>query len=293
MAVRRITFKTKPEYSSWQQILDMWLEGERVEIFDGGFLFDHFYPIYGDNSGPCLEGWTALSYLAGRTRRIRLGLMVTGVPYRNPAVLAKMAATFDHFSEGRLDLGLGAGWNEDEATAYGMPLLPIGKRLEQFEEACAVLTALFERDATTFDGKHYRLNEARCEPKPLQKPHPPFVMGGSGEKKMLRIVARYADDWNFVGGPIEDFRRKVDILHEHCRGVGRDPSAITISCHVVAAAEPAQTAELAATFAAAGAEHLCLYFVDNARPDLLGPTAEAVAKAVGFRPAVAGGRRDG
>ena len=283
MTVRRITFKTKPEYSTWNQILDMWMEGERIEIFDGGFLFDHFYPIYGDKTGPCLEGWTALSYLAGRTRRIRLGLMVTGVPYRHPAVLAKMAATFDHFSGGRLDLGLGAGWNDVEANAYGMPLLPIGKRLDQFEEACAVLTALFERDATTFEGKHYRLLEAHCEPKPLQRPHPPFVMGGSGEKRMLRIVARYADDWNFVGGPIEDFQRKVSILHDHCLAVGRDPNAITISCHIVAGTEPHQTAELAASFAAAGAKHLCLYFFDNTRPDLLGPTAEAVATAVGYR----------
>jgi len=283
MTVRRITFKTKPEYSTWQEILDMWLEGERVEIFDGGFLFDHFYPIYGDKTGPCLEGWTALSYLAGRTRRIRLGLMVTGVPYRHPAVLAKMAATFDHFSGGRLDLGLGAGWNEVEADAYGIPLLPIRTRLDQFEEACALILALFEREGTTFDGEHYRLSEAHCEPKPVQKPHPPLVMGGSGEKRMLRIVARYADDWNFVGGPVEDFRRKIDVLHDHCRAVGRDPNAITISCHVVAGAEPSQTAELAATFAAAGAEHLCLYFFDNTRPDLLGPTAEAVARAVGYR----------
>lgn len=94
MAIRRITFKTKPECSTWQQILDMWIEGERIEIFDGGFLFDQFHPIYGDKSGPCLEGWTALSYFVGRTQRIRLGLMVTGVPYRHPAVLAKMAATF-------------------------------------------------------------------------------------------------------------------------------------------------------------------------------------------------------
>ena len=107
---------------------------------------------------------------------------------------------------------------------------------------------------------------------------------------MLRIVARYADDWNFLGGPIEDFRRKVDVLHEHCRAVGRDPRTITLSCHIAAGAEPSQTAELAAALAAAGAEHLCLYFFDNARPDLLGPTAEAVARAVGYRvPAAAPG----
>lgn len=284
MSVRRITFKTKPEYSTWQQILDMWLEGERIELYDGGFLFDHFYPIYGDPSGPCFEGWSALSYLAGRTRRIRLGLMVTGVPYRNPAVLAKMAATFDHFSAGRLDLGLGAGWHELEAKAYGMPLLPIKQRLDQFEEACAALTALFENDITTYDGAHVRLTEARLEPKPVQKPHPPFVMGGSGEKRMLKIVACYADDWNFVGGPIDDFRRKLDVLRGHCATLRRDPADITVSCHVVAGDEPAQTATQAAAFAEAGAEHLCLYFIDNARPDLLGPTAEAVAGAVGYRP---------
>lgn len=290
MAVRRMTFKTKPEHSTWQQILDMWLEGERIELYDGGFLFDHFYPIYGDKTGPCFEGWSALSYLAGRTRRIRLGLMVTGVPYRNPAVLAKMAATFDHFSAGRLDLGLGAGWHEEEAAAYGMPLPPIKQRLDLFEEACLILTSLFESETTTFHGSHFELLEARCEPKPLQHPRPPFVMGGNGEKRMLRIVARFADDWNFVGGPIEDFRRKISILHEHCAVVGRNPSAITISCHVVAGDTPAQTAEQAAAFAEAGAEHLCVYFLDNSRPDLLGPTAEAVARAVGYSPAAAGRR---
>ncbi|MGH7788395.1 MAG: TIGR03560 family F420-dependent LLM class oxidoreductase [Candidatus Binatia bacterium] len=283
MAVERITFKTKPERCTWQQLLDFWLEGERVAIYDGSFLFDHFYPLYGDAGGPCFEGWTALSYLAGRTQRLRLGLMVTGVPYRNPAVLANMASTFDHFSGGRLDLGLGAGWHDGEATAYGMPLLPIGQRLDQFEEACAVLTALFERDETTFDGTYYRLAAARAEPKPLQRPHPPFVIGGGGEKRMLKIIARYADDWNYVGGPVDDFRRKVEILHRHCATVGRDPQQITLSSHIMAGDSPAQTAEQAATFAAAGAEHLCLYFVDNTRPDLLGPTAEAVAAAVGYR----------
>ena len=292
MAVKRITFKTKPEYCTWQQILDFWLEGERIDVYDGSFLFDHFYPIYGEKAGPCFEGWTALSYLAGRTTRLRLGLMVTGVPYRNPAVLAKMAATFDHFSGGRLDLGLGAGWHEVEANAYGMPLLPIGKRLDQFEEVCAALTSLFANETTTFDGKHVQLREAHLQPKSLQQPHPPFVMGGSGEKRMLKIVARYADDWNFVGGPVEDFKRKVEILRGHCQAVGRDPAKITISSHVMAGDAPAQTAEQAAGLAAAGAEHLCLYFFDSSRPDLLGPTAEAVAAAVGYRASAArGGKR--
>lgn len=276
----RLTFKTKPEHTTWGAIAAMWEEGERIELFDGGWLFDHFYPIYGDQSGPCLEGWTALSYLAGRTERIRLGLMVSGNPYRHPAVLANMAATFDHFSRGRLDLGIGAGWHEAEANAYGNPLLPIGKRLDQFAEACEIVDSLLTRETTTFAGEHYRLENARCEPKPLQKPRPPLVMGGTGEKRFLRIAARYADDWNYPGGSPEDFARKLDILHRHCADLGRDPAAITPSCHLFAADDPAATATQAAAFAAAGARHLCLYFMDNTRPQLMRPTAEAVAAAV-------------
>ena len=168
--LQRLTFKTKPEDVTWSQIVDMWMEGERIDLYDGGWLFDHFYPIYGDAAGPCYEGWTALSYLAGRTTRLRLGVMVTGVPYRHPAVLANMAATFDVFSGGRLDLGIGAGWNEIEANAYGMPLLPIKQRLDQFEEACAVLNSLLTQETTTFDGTHYQLTDAFCAPKPVQRP---------------------------------------------------------------------------------------------------------------------------
>ncbi len=276
----RLTFKTKPEHTTWAAIAAMWDEGERIELFDAGWLFDHFYPIYGDQSGPCFEGWTALSYLAGRTERIRLGLMVSGNPYRHPAVLANMAATFDHFSGGRLDLGIGAGWHEAEANAYGNPLLPIGRRLDQFAEACEIVDSLLTRETTTFAGEHYRLQDARCEPKPLQKPRPPLVMGGVGEKRFLRIAARFADDWNYPGGSPEDFARKLEILHRHCADLGRDPAAITPSCHLFVADDPAATAAQAASFAAAGARHLCLYFLDNTRPQLMRPTAEAVAAAV-------------
>ncbi len=276
----RLTFKTKPEHTTWGALAAMWDEGERIDVFDGGWLYDHFYPIYGDQDGPCFEGWTALSYLAGRHPRLRLGLLVTGNPYRHPAVLANMAATFDHFSGGRLDLGLGAGWNDIEAQAYGMPLLPIGKRLDQFEEACEVVDALLTRDSTDFDGAHYSLRDAHCEPKPIQRPRPPLVMGGVGEKRFLRIVARFADDWNYPGGSPEDFRHKLDVLHRHCAAVGRDPAAITPSCHLFVADDPAETAAQAAAYGAAGARHLCLYFMDNDRVDLMRPTAEAVAAAV-------------
>ena len=276
----RLTFKTRPQDTAWQPLLDFWLEGERIDALDGGWLFDHFYPIYGDSTGPCFEGWTALSYLAGRTRRLRLGLMVTGNPYRHPAVLAKMAATFDVFSGGRLDLGLGAGWNQEEAGAYGIPLLPLRERFDQFEEACEIVHRLLTQTTTTFRGKHYALAEARCEPKPVQRPRPPLVIGGQGERRTLRIAARWADDWNFPGGTPEQFAHKRSVLQRHCAEVGRDPAAITCSTHVMAGPEPQKTAEQAAAFAAAGAGHLCLYFFDCSDPGLLGRTADAVLAAL-------------
>jgi len=278
---KRLTFKTKPEMTSWDEIVAMWSEAQATGVFDGGWLYDHLYPIYGEPTGPCFEGWTALSYLAGRFEDLRLGLMVTAIPYRNPAVLTKMATTFDHFSGGRLDLGLGCGWNEDEARSFGMPLLPIGERLDQFDEACQIIRELFTEDTVTFHGDHYQLSEARCEPRPVQKPYPPLCMGGAGEKRMLKLVARYADDWNYPGGTTEDFKHKIDVLHSHCATEGRDPSDITVSCHVFVADEPEQTAESARQFFEAGAEHLCLYFMDNSKPELVAPTAEAVVAAVG------------
>jgi F420-dependent oxidoreductase-like protein len=276
----RLTFKTKPEHSRWDDLLAMWLEAEKIELFDGGWLYDHFYPIYGDPTGPCFEGWTALSYLAGRTERLRLGMLVTGNPYRHPAVLANMVATFDVFSGGRLDFGIGAGWHEQESSAYGIELLPIGRRLDQLEESCRILKSLLTKETTTFEGKHYRLTDARCEPKPLQRPHPPFVLGGMGEKRMLRIAAEFADDWNYPGGPPEDFARKVEVLHAHCAAIGRDPAAITPSCHLFASGDPRETADRAASYVAAGARHICLYFTDNSDPRVLAPTAEETARAI-------------
>jgi len=278
----RITFKTKPEHTSWAAMEDMWREADRIEHFDGGWLYDHFYPIYGEKDGPCFEGWTALSYLAGITERIRLGLMVSCVPYRGPALLANMVATFDHFSRGRLDVGLGMGWYDDEADAYGMSLLPVPKRITQFEEACGVLKRMFTEDVVDHEGTYYNLTAARLEPKAIQKPYPPIMIGGTGEKRMLKIVARHADDWNYPGGTPEDFTHKMNVLDAHCADVGRNPADITRSCHIfVDPAEPSATADSAASYAAVGANHLCLYFQSNDDPSLLGKTADAVVAALG------------
>jgi F420-dependent oxidoreductase-like protein len=277
----RLTFKTRPQDTTWPDILAMWREAEQVELYDGGWLFDHFEPIFSDPTGPCFEGWTALSYLAARTERLRLGILVTGNPYRHPAVLANMAATFDVFSGGRLDLGLGAGWNDHEATAYGIELLPLRQRFDQFEEAVAVVDSLLRETVTDFAGEHHRLTGARCEPKPVQRPRPPFTIGGQGERRTLRIAARWADDWNYPGGPPDVFAHKVAVLHQHCESVGRDPAEITVSTHVHASADVAQTADAAAALHAAGAQHLVVYFFDNTDPGLLGTTAQAILDAIG------------
>ena len=194
----RFAFKTAPQHTTWQDMLAVWTAADDIEVFESGWNFDHFYPIRGNSRGPCLEGWSMLAALAQATRRLRLGTLVTGIHYRHPAVLANMAATIDIISGGRLELGLGAGWNEQESGAYGIELGTPGERSDRFEEACEVILGLLSTETTTFSGKYYQLNEARCEPKPVQQPHPPLCVGGSGERRTLRTAARFAQHWNSV-----------------------------------------------------------------------------------------------
>ncbi|BCI92565.1 hypothetical protein NIIDMKKI_77710 [Mycobacterium kansasii] len=177
----RFAFKTSPQNTTWAQMLAVWQEADDIDVYESGWTFDHFYPIFSDPSGPCLEGWTTLTALAQATRRLRLGTLVTGIHYRHPAVLANMAAALDIISNGRLELGIGAGWNEEESGAYGIELGTIKERFDRFEEACAVLTGLLSQETTNFDGKYYQLKDARNEPKGPQRPHPPICIGGSGE----------------------------------------------------------------------------------------------------------------
>src|SRR5574340_1302097 len=191
----RFAFKTSPQNTTWPDMLAVWKEADDIDVFESGWTFDHFYPIFSDSAGPCLEGWMTLAALAQATRRLRLGTLVTGIHYRHPAVLANMAATLDIVSGGRLELGIGAGWNEEESGAYGIELGSPTERSDRFEEACQVLISLLSQESTDFDGTHYQLNGARNEPKGPQRPHPPICIGGSGEKRPLRIAARYAQHW--------------------------------------------------------------------------------------------------
>jgi F420-dependent oxidoreductase-like protein len=231
MNMARLSFgvKTAQQHSTYPAMLDVWKEADTTPIFEHAWLFDHFAPIQGDLDGPCVDGWTLLAALAAETERIRLGLMVTGNTYRHPAVLAKIATTVDVVSDGRLDFGVGAGWNEYEHHSMGIPLYPPGQRLRRFEEACEIWKRLFTQHLTDFDGRYYQLKEARNEPKPVQQPHPPFVIGGSGEQITLRVVAKYADVWNFNGRDVDTFNHKLNVLRQHCADVGRDIDEIQLS----------------------------------------------------------------
>ena len=222
----RFGIKTAQQFTTYDDILRVWLEADTIPVIEHAWAFDHFIPLGPDPTGPQLEGWTLLGALAARTERLRIGLMVTGNTYRHPAVLANIAPTVDRISHGRLDFGIGAGWNELESNMYGIPLYQPGERIRRLGEACEVIRLLWTETVANFDGKYYQLKDARCEPKPVQKPHPPFVIGGSGEQLTLRVVAKYASIWNFVGGDVDTFNRKSEILNQHCAAIGRDPSTI-------------------------------------------------------------------
>ena len=252
----RFGIKTVPEHTSWGDMLDVWRAADEIELFETAWNFDHFYPIIGDGDGPCLEAWVTLSALAQATSRIRIGCMVNGVPYRHPALVANMAASLDIVSGGRLELGLGAGWNEQETEAYGIDLLPIGQRMDRFEEAVEVVDSLLSNDFTTFRGKYFQLEQARCEPKGPQQPRPPIVIGGAGEKRTLRIAARFAQHWNISFVTPDQFIKKNEILLAHCESVGRDSSLITRSVQIISGADqdPVEVADEAAALFAAGVD---------------------------------------
>lgn len=259
MSALSFGIKTAPQHTTYDAVLQVWQEADRLEPFEHAWLFDHFAPIHSDVTGPCLEGWTLLAALTARTERLRLGLMVTGNTYRHPAVLAKIAATVDVISGGRLDFGIGAGWNEYEHTSMGLPLYKPAERIRRLDEACQIVKLLFTQSTTDFNGKYYQLQEARCEPKPVQRPYPPIVIGGSGEQLTLRVVARHADIWNFVGGSTETFLHKVAVLRAHCQAVGRDPSTITYSVQIpVDYGDLAGTARAARSYVEVGATHIIL-----------------------------------
>jgi F420-dependent oxidoreductase-like protein len=210
----------------FNHVRDVVLECERLG-YHSVWLDDHL--MFGKR--PILECWTTLATLSSLTTRIRLGTMVLCSSFRNPALLAKMTATLDVISGGRLEFGIGAGVQKEEHIAYGMPFPEARIRIERMKEAVEIIKKMWTEKKASYKGKHYEINEARCEPKPVQKPHPPITIGGGGEKLTLKVTAQYADRYDFGYLPsLELYKHKLEVLENYCRAVGRDPQEIEKSC---------------------------------------------------------------
>ena len=225
----RFGIQTPNQHTTWDELRSAWKEAEALG-FHSAWVYDHLIPIFGDQDGPVLEGWTLLAALAAETSRMKLGVLVTGNTYRNPALLAKMATTVDHISRGRLVLGIGAAWFERDHTAYGFPFGTPRERARKLEEALQVITKLWTEDHPSLQGKFFALDRAPFAPPNVQKPHPPIVIGGQGKQWIMPLVARYADGWNAVSGVDPDgIRERRQIIAEECRRIGRTPCPSEVS----------------------------------------------------------------
>jgi F420-dependent oxidoreductase-like protein len=218
----------------WPELVERWQLFEALG-FDSAWDCDHFVQP-SRPGGPYFEAWTLLAGLAAVTRRIRVGVLVSSNTFRHPALLAKQAVTLDHISNGRLDLGLGAGWYEPEHPMFGLELWPPKERVDRFEEAVELIDRWLSAETTSYSGKYYQLNDAPTRPKPVQQPRPPLVLGGH-RPRMLRIIARYADTWNSFG-TVGEMRERNARLDEACASLGRDPASIVRSLYGWAARLP-------------------------------------------------------
>jgi F420-dependent oxidoreductase-like protein len=230
---RKIRFGvTLPQFgATWAEVKDMAMLADEVG-FDSVWVADH---LFGVGAADPLEAWTEMTAVAAVTGRVEIGFLVLCNSYRPPALLAKMATTFDHISNGRLILGYGAGWFVQEYEAYGYDFPSVRTRLEQLDEGLEVLKKMWTEDSPTFHGVHYHIENARCLPKPTRMPHPPILIGGSGEKILLRIVAEHADIWNNLGAFHRDVPRKLAALRGHCEKLGRNVEEIEISQQTIGA----------------------------------------------------------
>jgi F420-dependent oxidoreductase-like protein len=210
------------------------LLGDTARIADEGgvrsfTLMDHWFQMenFQPATDPMLEGYTSLGYLAGQTTNMTLGLLVTGVTYRHPGLLAKIVTTLDVLSGGRAQLGIGAAWYEREHKGLGVPYPAVSERFERLEETLQICLQMWSDDDGPFEGKHYQLAETLCSPPPVQQPRPPILVGGSGEKKTLKLVAKYADACNLFALGADALAQKIDVLERHCADEGRDPASVT------------------------------------------------------------------
>lgn len=277
---RHVSFgiKTSQMGLTYEDILRVWREAEQIPVFEHAWLWDHMVPLRGDIAGAALEAWTLLAALAAQTSRLRLGVIVTSNRLRSPTLLAKMAATVDIIAGGRLDFGIGVGASRvavdnpgvREFEAYGMPLVSPGVAVRDLAESLSIVRRMWtEVEPFDFDGESIQLKGTVCEPKPLQKPHPPILIGGAGDR-VLRIVAEHADIWNYPGPPSPEFRQKDEILNDHCAAIGRDPSEIVRSMQTVIRSDDPETLtatrSLLVEMINSGVTHIVLSSAVSGRP---------------------------
>ena len=226
----RYAISTSPQRCSWEWLLEVWKRADDLEIFESGWTFVQFYPLFGDSTEDCLEGLITLTALLQETKRIRGGVLVTGMLYRHPALLANMASTLDITSNGRLELGIGAGWNEEECEAYGFDLGTMEERFDRFEEGMEVLTMLLSQEQSNFAGNWYSLKDAMNNPKGPQSPLP-ICVGGGGLKRTIPAAVRHAHHWNYGTQTMSltDFKMRHKVFLQACAEAERDPNEILIS----------------------------------------------------------------
>ncbi len=256
---------TAQQNSTFEDILACWREAEQLG-FDTAWMFDHFVPLSGPKDGPCADGWTLLPVALCKTERIRGGLMVTGNHYRHPAVLANMAATTDVLSGGRLEFGIGAGVPSSEHVMYGLDMPPPAERVRRLGEDFQLIKALWTERQASFEGRHYQLHEAWCEPKPLQRPYPHFVIGALGEQLTLRVAAEHADEWN-VSSSItpESYARKLEAMNGHLAVLKREPESLQRSVLLRPHGTSAERAARATEFVRLGVDHLIFMLAEPHR----------------------------
>ena len=261
----RFGIMTAPSQVTYRDVLRVWREADTIPQIEHAWLFDHLMPISGAPNGPTFEGWTLLSALAAQTERLRLGLLVTSNRFRPPAMLAKIAAGVDIISAGRLEFGIGAGSRPGhpvarrEYEAHGLPFHDSAYAVGSLAEACTVIRRLWsEAEPFDFDGAYLHLTGAFCNPKPLQRPHPPILIGGRSAAT-LRVVAEHADLWNMPGGDIDDAAQRSALLDRFCAEIGRDPASVTRSIVLPVSYEhPGKSRDAIAEVIGAGFRHIVL-----------------------------------
>jgi F420-dependent oxidoreductase-like protein len=273
----RAGLKLIPEYTSLTDLRTIWRIADEAG-FDHCWVYDHILPVKGERHGPVLDGWTLLGAMAQATSRVRIGALVTGNSYRNPGQLAKMATTVDHLADGRLEFAVGAGWAEYEHLMLGLEYGTVGQRLDRLDEACQILKLLWTEDVVNFEGRHYRLTGAMANPKPVQRPHPPIWIGGRGERKTLRLAARYADVWNVSAREASEDIRLSRVLDAHCAEIGRNPTEVRRTVQLYYSGDVGAFLSAAEPYLAAGFSEIIVSLAGPAAGRAPVPDAESAAE---------------